>query len=250
MLFVLITFLIMKYGTVYPKSKKKRYYRNHISFFRRLNRYEVRRLSIARKAGFKLVSVHQFRKDQYKSEEIEIYLNQPNPYIEVCYSEWESPSSFASHYTNYSGRSSYYDVMKANSIRKEFVKCGISKRAKVYQLYYYSRDDDRSKNDLSNLYVQGRAFFNEVKLMPQYFDLIGAKNQDATLGKPGGLWDENQTSASKLRANIYQRLINLNHRPRVNGDTFYESKYGGKLSHKTGYQILKNYRQLLSSKNI
>lgn len=216
--------------------------RNHTSFLRRLNRYEVRRLAIARRAGFKLVSIHQFRKDQCKPEETEIYLNRPNPYIEVCYSEWESPSSFATHYVNYSGRSSYYDVIRANNIRKEFVKAGISKRAKVYQLYYYSRDDDRSKNDLNNRYSQGRAFFNEVKLMPQYFNLIGAKNGDATLGKPGGLWDENHNSASKLRANIYQRLI-----PKLSNDIFYESKYGGKLSYKTGYQILKNYRQVLSN---
>ncbi len=222
--------------------------RNHTGFLRRLNRYEVRRLSIARRAGYKLVSVHQFRKDQVKPEEIEIVLDSPNPYIEVCYSEWESPSSFATHYVNYSGKASGYDVIRAKNIRKELLMAGTSKRGKIYQLYYYSRDDDRSKNEKENLFAQGRAFFYEVKRMPYYFQLAGARIGDATLGKPGGLWNENQRTGSQLRADKYQRIINLKNRPRQNSDSYYELKYGGRLSYKTGYQILKNYHQLIYGK--
>jgi hypothetical protein len=214
--------------------------RRKLTFGRAENKmtpYERHRAAVAKRAGFKstgILSTKDFRFEQTRPKEIEIWIDKKDPYIETCFTVWDSIRSFA---TSVDTKSFVLynrpNVWMAKQIRKEFIRNGVSKGGKVFQLHYYSKYDNRRKNDSKHRISQGKSLIKQIELMPNYFEVAGAKNRDATIGKPGGLPGENQLQAAILRSKLYKKIV-VNE---LNSLKFYN------LSLKTGIQILHNYKK-------
>ena len=195
---------------------------------------EVRRLAIARKAGFSTRFPYDFRYDFYHTKVSPIPVKTNLEFIEVSYLSSCSVRSYATCSTNYDGKSSKKSVLFARNIYREMLKYGFSenKKSKVYQLFFYLKKD-RYKNQKHEMIKVGKELIQASKNIAYYFFVLGATINDATVGQPGaGVDDEDEKKGGDLRAKLYKKYV------------FKDQKYfsyASDVSYKTYVQIMKCY---------